>query len=146
MGEDPIITFYVAARFWWFWDHLRSIFIMKNDSTKFQLLKLSIKEFGWQLLCYVQYGPQRFQGHCNGGLDWIQSQIQSYLLWQDQNQPQIRSYIPWQDQRTCSDLFGKNGFLSYLFALACLPQPVEPVEFIELRTLHLLLVWMYFIM
>ena len=28
---------------------------MKNDSSKFQLLKLSIKEFGYMLLCDVQY-------------------------------------------------------------------------------------------
>ena len=28
---------------------------MKNDSTKFQLLKLSIKEFSYMLLCDVQY-------------------------------------------------------------------------------------------
>ena len=28
---------------------------MKNDSTKFQLLKLSIKEVGCQLFNYVQY-------------------------------------------------------------------------------------------
>ena len=28
---------------------------MKNDSSKFQLLKLSIKEFSYMLLCDVQY-------------------------------------------------------------------------------------------
>ena len=28
---------------------------MKNDSSKFQLLKLSIKEFGYMLFSYVQY-------------------------------------------------------------------------------------------
>ena len=30
---------------------------MKNDSSKFQLLKLSIKEFGYMLFSYVQYSP-----------------------------------------------------------------------------------------
>ena len=39
-----IVTGFVAARFWWFLDHRTSICTMKNDYTKFQLLKLSIKK------------------------------------------------------------------------------------------------------
>ncbi len=41
---DLIITFFVEARFGCFLGCISSIFIMKNDYTKFQHLKLSIDQ------------------------------------------------------------------------------------------------------
>ena len=47
-----IVTGFVAARFWWFLDHRTSICTMKNDYTKFQLLKLSKKS--WMLFILLR--------------------------------------------------------------------------------------------
>ena len=52
---ELIITFFVEARFGCFLGCISSIFIMKNDYTKFQHLKLSIDQPHGQLLCYIQY-------------------------------------------------------------------------------------------
>ena len=52
---ELIIPFFVEARFGCFLGCISSIFIMKNDYTKFQHLKLSIDQPHGQLLCYIQY-------------------------------------------------------------------------------------------
>ena len=52
---DLIITFFVEVRFGCCLGCISSIFIMKNDYTKFQHLKLSIEWPHGQLLCYIQY-------------------------------------------------------------------------------------------
>ena len=52
---ELIITFFVEVRFGCCLGCISSIFIMKNDYTKFQHLKLSIERPHGQLLCYIQY-------------------------------------------------------------------------------------------
>ena len=48
------ITFFVEVQFSCFLGHFISSLSKKNDYDKFQLLKLSIKKFGFYLFCYVQ--------------------------------------------------------------------------------------------
>ena len=52
--HELIITFFVEVRFGCCLGCISSIFIMKNDYTKFQHLKLSIERPHGQLLCYIQ--------------------------------------------------------------------------------------------
>ena len=57
---DLIITFFVEVRFGCCLGCISSIFIMKNDYTKFQHLKLSIERPHGQLFYNIQY-PQNQQ-------------------------------------------------------------------------------------
>ena len=52
---DLIITFFVEVRFGCCLGCISSIFIMKNDYTKFQHLKLSIERPHGQLFYNIQY-------------------------------------------------------------------------------------------